>query len=196
MCVDMGAPNRVIIRVRHIIPTIEDLFKIYAMILMVRESFLNWQMAFISWSPMRTAEGLTHAGLRRFRRLNFGTNSAPEIFHEELRKLLVGIKGVRNIHDDIPVTGVDTHYSRPLQRFVWNVPATSASLTLKRSKCVFEKSELTFFGLVFTKDGIRSDPKNAIQHLSTPRNLSQLRSFLGMTNYSAQFICHGQCHSC
>jgi hypothetical protein len=60
----------------------------------------------------------------RFRRLNFGTNSVPEIFHEELRKLLVGIKGVRNIHDDILVTGVDTQ-DRPLQSFVWDVPATS-----------------------------------------------------------------------
>jgi hypothetical protein len=29
-----------------------------------------------------------HVGLRRYCRLNFGTNSAPEIFHEELRKKL------------------------------------------------------------------------------------------------------------
>ncbi|CAB3999152.1 Hypothetical predicted protein [Paramuricea clavata] len=119
----------------------------------------------------------THAGPRRFRRLNFGTNSAPEIFHEELRKLLVGIKGVRNIHDDILVTGVDTQDHYRALSWTFRRLREAASLTLKRS------------------DGIRPDPEKAIQSLSAPRNLSQLRSFLGMTNYSAQFICHGQCHS-
>ncbi len=49
----------------------------------------------------------THVGLRRYCRLNFGTNSAPEIFHEELRKKLEGIPSVRNIHDDILVSGFD-----------------------------------------------------------------------------------------
>ena len=47
----------------------------------------------------------THAGLARFCRLNFGTSSATEIFHEEIRKLLHGVKGAVNIHDDILVTG-------------------------------------------------------------------------------------------
>ena len=191
MCVDMGAPNRAIKRVRHVIPTIEDLrhdingAKVF--------SKLDLANGFHQLELHEDSRGITtfstHAGLRRFRRLNFGTNSAPEIFHEELRKLLVGIKGVRNIHDDILVTGVDTqdHYralSETFQRL------RDAGLTLKRSKCEFEKPELTFFGLVFTKDGIRPDPAKvkAIQHISAPRNLAQLRSFLGMTNYSAQFI--------
>ena len=65
-----------------------------------------------------------------------------------------------------------------------------AGLTLKRSKRVFAQSELTFFGLAFNKDGILPDPDKvkAIQHVSAPTNVAQLRSFLGMTNYSAQFI--------
>ncbi|XP_028418120.1 uncharacterized protein K02A2.6-like [Dendronephthya gigantea] len=191
MCVDKGAPNRAIKRVRHVIPTIEDLrhdvngAKVF--------SKLDLANGFHQLELHEDSRGVTtfstHVGLRRFRRLNFGTNSAPEIFHEELRKLLTGIKGVRNIHDDILVTGVDIqdHYralSETFQRL------REAGLTLKRSKCEFERSELTFFGLVFTKDGIRPDPEKvkAIQHLSPPKNVAQLRSFLGMTNYSAQFI--------
>jgi len=193
MCVDMGAPNRAIKRVRHVIPTFEDLrhdvngAKVF--------SKLDLANGFHQLELHEDSRGITtfstHAGLRRFRRLNFGTNSAPEIFHEELRKLLVGIKGVCNIHDGILVTGVDNqdHYralSETFQRL------REAGLTLKRSKCVFAQSELTFFGLVFTKNGIRLDPDKvkAIQHLSAPTNVAQLRSFLGMTNYSAQFIPH------
>ena len=47
----------------------------------------------------------THAGLARFCRLNLGTSSATEIFHEELRKKLNNDKGALNIHDDIIVYG-------------------------------------------------------------------------------------------
>ena len=109
VCVDMGAPNRAIKRVRHVIPTIEDLrhdvngAKVF--------SKLDLAKGFHQLELHEDSRGITtfstHVGLRRFRRLNFGTNSAPEIFHEELRKLLVGIKGVRNIHDDILVAGTD-----------------------------------------------------------------------------------------
>jgi hypothetical protein len=48
----------------------------------------------------------THVGLRHYCRLNFGTNTAPEIFHEELRKKIEGIPGVRNVHDDIFGNGI------------------------------------------------------------------------------------------
>ena len=33
----------------------------------------------------------THRGLRRFKRLNFGTNSAAELFHQEISQTLVDI---------------------------------------------------------------------------------------------------------
>ena len=187
----MGAPNHAIKRARHVIPTIEDLrhdvngAKVF--------SKLDLAKGFHQLELHEDSRGITtfstHVGLRRFCHLNFGTNSAPEIFHEELRKLLVGIKGVRNIHDDILVTGTDDQdHLRALSETFQRLQ--EAGLTLKRSKCVFAQSELTFFGLVFNKDGILPDPDKvkAIQHISVPTNVAQLRSFLGMTNYSAQFI--------
>ena len=131
----------------------------------------------------------THVGLFRYCRLNFGTNSAPEIFHEELRKKLEGIPGVRNIHNEILVTGknVEDHNC--------NLEATfqrlrDSGLTLKRSKCTFSQKSIKFFGFVFSEDGISPDPNkvDALQNLRAPTNQTQLRSFLGMTNYSSQFI--------
>ena len=47
----------------------------------------------------------TGQGLRRFKRLNFGTNSAAEIFNEEIRQTLVDSENVENIYDDIIVFG-------------------------------------------------------------------------------------------
>ena len=43
----------------------------------------------------------THVGLRRYKRLNFGVNAAPEIFQNEIRKVISGISGTFNIADHI-----------------------------------------------------------------------------------------------
>ena len=45
--------------------------------------------------------------------------------------------------------------------------------------------ELKYLGFIFTRDGIRSDPKKieAIQSLVQPKNRRELRSFLGICNY-------------
>ena len=43
----------------------------------------------------------THVGVRRYKRLNFGVNAAPEIFQNEIRQVLEGLTGTLNISDDI-----------------------------------------------------------------------------------------------
>ena len=45
----------------------------------------------------------THVGLRRYKRLNYGTNAAAEIF--PLQQQLQGLTGVTNVADDIIVYG-------------------------------------------------------------------------------------------
>ena len=50
----------------------------------------------------------THIGLCRYKRLNYGTRSAADIFQETVRKELTqDLKGVFNISDDIIVHGRD-----------------------------------------------------------------------------------------
>ena len=63
-------------------------------------------------------------------------------------------------------------------------------LTLNLRKCKFLKRNLEFFGFLFTKDGTKPDPMNVDAFINTPRptNVSELRSLLGMSNYSSQYI--------
>ena len=63
-------------------------------------------------------------------------------------------------------------------------------LTVNKDKCEFNKSKVTFFGVVFSKEGISPDPNRvqAIKDAEIPTTVSELRSFLGMTNYSSLFI--------
>ena len=63
-------------------------------------------------------------------------------------------------------------------------------LTVNKDKCEFNKSKVTFFGVVFSKEGIAPDPNKvqAIKDAEPPTTVSELHSLLGMTNYSSRFI--------
>ena len=65
-----------------------------------------------------------------------------------------------------------------------------ANITLHKKKCEFNKSSITFFGFVFSGNGISPDPKKveAIKNVEPPTSKTGVRSFLGMANYCAKFI--------
>ena len=90
----------------------------------------------------------TLMGLYRYKRLNYGTNAAAEIFQTALQ----GLRGVKNIADDIIIFGAagsehDDNLNRCLQRLAMK------GLRLNTSKCNFLSNTLTFFGQVFSKEG-------------------------------------------
>ena len=63
-------------------------------------------------------------------------------------------------------------------------------LKLKPLKCEFFKQELTYLGHVVSKSGIQTDPKKveAICKWPVCTNMTEVRSFLGFTNYCQRFI--------
>jgi hypothetical protein len=50
-------------------------------------------------------------------------------------------------------------------------------LTLNDEKCLFNQNKLTFFGLVFSSDGISADPAkvSAIKNAPAPRCVKDIR---------------------
>ena len=63
-------------------------------------------------------------------------------------------------------------------------------LTLNKSKCEFNKSNITFFCFVFSSKGIAPDPAKveSINNAVPPTTTSVVRSFLEMATYCAKFI--------
>ena len=49
---------------------------------------------------------------------------------------------------------------------------------------------LEFFGQIFSADGTRPDPQRVVdlQNVATPTTVQEVRSLLGMANYSSQYI--------
>lgn len=63
-------------------------------------------------------------------------------------------------------------------------------LYAKLSKCDFGKTEVEFLGHILGKDGLRVDPKKtaAVRDWQVPKNVGEVRSFLGLANYFRKFI--------
>lgn len=64
------------------------------------------------------------------------------------------------------------------------------SLYAKRSKCQFGQSTIEYLGHILTKDGVSTDP-NKVQIMKEwpiPKNLKQLKGFLGLTGYYRRFV--------
>ena len=65
-----------------------------------------------------------------------------------------------------------------------------AAVTLRQSKCVFLVPSVKYLGHVIDKNGLHLSPEKvcAIQDAPETRNLTKLKSFLGLFNYYSKFL--------
>ena len=123
-----------------------------------------------------------------YKRLSYGAVSSQDIFDKAMDVMIHGLKNILHIRDDFVAYGTtrtehDEPFNALLQRF------KEAGLTLS-AKYQFGVSEMEIFGLKF-RDGKVSPTKSkteAPEKMFEPKNPSEIRSFLGMAQYSAQFI--------
>ena len=148
--------------------------------------------AFLLFELNSTSREITtfaaHEGLHRFKRLNFGTNAASEILQEKMDEILENRPNCLAIADDVIlfVTAFDTIYhtlDKVLNQFL------ECGITLNKQKCELFINKAEFFGFVFTEKVITSchTKIESIQNMPPPTNISELSSFLGMTNYFKSF---------
>ncbi|KAI8514170.1 hypothetical protein Bbelb_084940 [Branchiostoma belcheri] len=159
ICIDMREANKAIQRERHVTPTIDDL--IHDLNGATHFSHLDLRSGYHQLEPHPDSRNVTtfatHVGLRRYKRLIFGINAASEIFQNTIEQVLAGIKGVRNISDDIIVYGKGQEaHDRALHDTLKRLRETG--LTLNHEKCEFNKTSLEFYGHVFGKSGISAAP--------------------------------------
>lgn len=131
----------------------------------------------------------THKGLLSPRRLCFGVKTAPSIFQATMDKILSGIPRVFCYVDDILIATNTVEeqldiLEKVFQRF------EKHNVQLNRSKCQFFKGEIKYLGHLLGQQGIKplQSKVEAIQKAPQPKNVSELKSFLGMINYYGKFV--------
>ena len=145
MNIDMTTANTAIKRTRHVIPTVEELrYKLngakYFTKLDMKHGYMQLELTHES-RYMTTF--YAHRGLRQFKCLNFGTNSAAEQFNEEISQIMPDIENADNIYDDILVYGKtqkehNVVFEQVLQRL------EDCGLTLGLQKCRFNQPTIEF----------------------------------------------------
>ena len=186
ICVDLKQLNTAVRREHHMLPSLEDIApklaesKVFST-LDATSGF--WQISIDEDGQLLTTF-ITPFGRYAFCRLPFGISSAPE-----MSTLLEGLDGVEVIMDDILVHGRNREEHDARLNAVLRI-INDSGLKLNPKKCVFRKTELTYFGHLIGGDGIKPDPERveALLELSRPNNVSELRTVLGMFQYLAKFV--------
>lgn len=131
----------------------------------------------------------TKKGLFKPKRMPFGTSPASAKCQKYVEQLFQGMENVINFSDDIIVTGESKEeHLRTLEAVLENLE--KAGLTARLDKCQFFKDEIEYLGHKISKNGLQKvDSKvRAISLAPAPRNLTELRAFLGMVSYYSRFI--------
>ena len=131
----------------------------------------------------------THRGFYRYRRLMFTITSAPEKYQKIISNALARCSRVANIAVDLVVYGTDLEeHDSNLRKVLTRLE--EQGLTVKGEKCQFRLPRLTFFEPELSARGIAPIKETiaAVVNARPPQKLSEVRSFVQLVQYSANFI--------
>ncbi len=191
ICVDLKELNKAVRRPHYALPTLEDIApRLAGSTVFSTLDFLKgfWQIPLAKESQHLTTF-ITPFGRFYFTRLPFGINLATDEFQRKMMEIFGKEEGVEVIIDDVLVHGKDMEeHDQRLKRVLEIVKRVG--LQLNKAKCKFRKSEVSYFGHLVGKDGLKPQPEKvkAISELQPPGNVSELRTILGMFNYLGKFL--------
>ncbi|UYV69423.1 hypothetical protein LAZ67_6003537 [Cordylochernes scorpioides] len=176
-CVDYRRLNKITKKDVYPLPRIDDALDTlsgsrYFSTMDMRSGY--WQIEVDDKDREKTAF-ITPDGLYEFNIMPFGLCNAPVTFERMIDNVLRGLKWDMCLCylDDIVVYG--STFKEHLTRLY---------------KCHFASRQITILGHVVNEFGTQPDPEKvkAIVHFPKPRNISETRSFLGLSSYYRRFI--------
>jgi transposase InsO family protein len=122
----------------------------------------------------------------------FGLKNAPATFQRMMDQALepaIRQKIAVVYLDDISIMSNSMEQHQKDLLYVGRILA-DWNMKIKATKCKFGVTKLHFLGHIVSKEGIATDPAKciAIRNWGTPKNVSQLRSFLGIAGYYRRFV--------
>ena len=190
ICVDLTKLNENILRELHPLPSVDHTLAQLIGTMVFSKLDANSGFGQIGLNPelAKLTTFMILFGKFCFNRLPFGINSAPVKFQKRISEVLEGSEEPVCMMDDVLVYGnfVEEH-DRRLKVTMQKLQV--AKLTLNEEKCEFALSSVEFLGNIINSEGIRADPKKieAILEMEPPKDVTELRRFLGMVNQLSKF---------
>ena len=139
----------------------------------------------------KTAFTTCDSGFWQFKVMPFGLCNSGATFVKLMEKVLNGLnwKICMAYLDDIIVIGKSFEDQIQNLSMIFD-RIKSANLKLNPEKCTLFKKEVKFLGHVVNEDGVSTDPDKTmvIREWSIPKNVTDVRSFLGLCSYYRKFI--------
>ncbi|KAL0337561.1 UNVERIFIED_CONTAM: Retrovirus-related Pol polyprotein from transposon [Sesamum calycinum] len=181
--------NRITIKNKYPLPRIDDLLDQLKGATVFSKIDLRsryWQLQVEEGSILKTA----FSGHYEFVVMPFGLTNAPAAFMSLMNKTLQPFldQFVIVFIDDILIYSSSREEHEHL-RTVLHILREN-QLYAKFSKCEFWMEEIAFLGHVVSKERVQPDPAKvkAIMEWEPPKNVSEVRSFLGLAGYYRRFV--------
>ncbi|KAL0445949.1 UNVERIFIED_CONTAM: Transposon Ty3-I Gag-Pol polyprotein [Sesamum latifolium] len=193
LCIDYRQLNRITIKNKYPLPRIDDLLDQLKGATVFSKIDLRsgyWQLRIEEGSISKTAFR-TRYGHYEFVVMPFGLTNAPAAFMSLMNKTLQPFldQFVIVFIDDILIYSRSPEEHEQHLRTVLQI-LREKQLYAKFSKCEFWMEEIAFLGHVVSKEGVQPDPAKvrAILGWEPPKNVSEVRSFLGLAGYYRRFV--------
>ncbi|CAG2236597.1 unnamed protein product [Mytilus edulis] len=151
-----------------------------------------WQIRMDKTDQHKTAFA-THRGLFEFKVMPMGLANSAATFERLVEMVLGNLNWKKCLCylDDIIIFGRDFETALQNLKEVFQ-RLKMANLKLKAKKCHLFQSKVTYLGHVVSAQGIECDPKKIedVKNWTVPKNVKNIKSFLGFTGYYRKFIPH------
>ncbi|KAK2367199.1 hypothetical protein QL285_080510 [Trifolium repens] len=192
-CTDYRALNAITVKDSFLIPTVDELLDelFGAKYFSKLDLRSGYHQILLQPEDRHKTAFRTHQGHYEWLVMPFGLTNAHATFQSLMNHIFQHAlrKYVLVFFDDILV------YSSTWQEHLKHVEAVltvlqSNTLFVKLSKCSFGVSEIDYLGHVVTGKGVtmEKDKVQAVRDWPVPKNVKQLRGFLGLTGYYRRFI--------
>ena len=192
MCEDFRTLNKIVRPVSYPLPLIDYILSLlrnakYFTALDLKSGY--WQVQLDDDRKEKTAFAC-HRGLFQFNVMPFGLSNAPAVFQELMNIVLQGCEDFAMAYlDDVLIFSKDEKEHLQHIQIIFD-RIRQHGLKLKLKKCAFFQEETGYLGFVINKDGVKPHPDKvkAIRTLAEPKNVREIRGFIGMCSYYRRYI--------
>ena len=193
LCIDYKQLNRVTIRNQYPLPRIDELIdqlqgsRVYSKI----DLRSGYHQLRVQESDVPKTAFRTRYGHFEYLVMPFGLTNAPAAFMDLMNRVFQPYldRFVIIFIDDIQVYSGSTEEHSEHLRIVLQT-LRGRQLYAKLSKCQFWLDKVAFLGHVISDEGVSVDSHKieAVLNCKPPKNVSEVRSFLGLTGYYRKFV--------